>query len=222
MLSFISVTAQFETAEKRTIIKKHSYDEVAFLDYDGDSDIDYLTIGGEKGSGVQVYLNSGDSRDFYLFEKIEIGVSEHIIAFEDFDEDGIRDIISADNSFLIRRRILNGGFEEVEVFHQSSFPNHSHTIADYDSDGDKDFLRLIQNTIGVFENIGGLELAEKDLVELPFSSANRTLEVIDFDGNGDNDLVIYDKDSLFYFQNDDSNYSGPFKSDDRHVLGSVH
>lgn len=229
-----------------------------FVDFDGDSDID-LFIGSshrydvETGShpSIEYYKNTGGA--FSQEPTIPLGgVLEYhsrvSLTFTDIDGDGASDaIVGSSESGYIQCFIR--GVEDVFTEQTGTWDPVTKTgnpfngfygfkygapvVADFDQDGDVDFLVGIQvnyysddrPTVVYFENTDGdFTLERKDNLNLsPFGGVDvgdeATPVFVDLDGDGDLDAVLGEKygGALSVFLNTD----GRFYADPEHPLTDI-
>ena len=169
---------------------------VAWADYDNDGDADFLLTGYTGSFGIsQLWRNTGAG-----FEQVSIpglpGVSGSSVAWADYDNDGNTDFLLTgyDGSYGRSQlwRNTGSGFEQVTITGLPGVDRGSVAWADYDNDGDADFLltgdtggtrisQLWRNTGGGFEQV--------PLPGLPGVSAS-SVAWADYDNDGYNDFLL--------------------------------
>ncbi len=172
---------------------------MSFGDFDRDGDADLLVA--NKGGPSRLYRNGGG-----IFSEVgqEFGIpfSNNDVAgiFGDYDGDGFVDIFTTGESSVNRlfKNLDGAGFHWVNENTAGDFGTSCAGAAfvDVDNDGDLDLF-----TTGVGRSNGGDQLFNNDndgwrslgaFSGLAKESAGRGLSVADFDGDGDQDLLVAD------------------------------
>lgn len=118
---------------------------------------------------------------------------------EDFDKDGIVDIlISEFGKYLggINIYTNKGKFEKTNLHPKSGAINF--VIRDINNDGLKDFYVLVaqeDESVYLFINKGNLKFEKHQLLSLPSYYGTTHFEVLDFDNDGDEDIICSSGDS---------------------------
>ena len=177
-----------------------------WFDYDGDDDLDLVTIPDyNSADDVALYRNDGDE---FVNVAEAVGLAglniKGFVSVADYDNDGDTDTMA--NVNLFRNDISeNGQFTFVEKYGRS--------FVDYDNDGDLDLFgrgwgtpgKLYQNDAGVFTEVDGALGLNSVLGHI------RSLNWADYDDDGDMDLLIvngrWEKATLY---RNDLNTSGIF------------
>lgn len=175
--------------------------DVAWGDYDNDSDLD-LIISGESISGnpvTKLYKNNG-SEEFTEVTGISLpGAKLSSVAWGDYDNDGDLDLAisgsdASSNPFtvLYENSQVSGSFvQNPSVL--AGFENGSPDWGDFDNDGDLDLLVHLYDDINpttvVFLNQGDGSFSNVPNDEL-IADNNYLSEFGDFDNDGDLDHVI--------------------------------
>ena len=184
----------------------------AFIDYDGDADLDLLV--GSYSDPLQLFNNNAgsyslvDTLDNPFFKLIDNDAQAP--AFSDVDGDGDMDLILGSKSGDLKYYENNAGvfdsaavspFDGIDVGTYSS-----PTFADIDGDGDADIIIGTgdDDLTTVFNNDGTYVLAEGS--DNPFdgfkAAGNTSPALSDMDGDGDLDVLVGDyAGSIYYFEN---------------------
>jgi len=175
---------------------------LAFIDLEGDGDIDILSFGANEifEAQIRIYENDG-SGNFSIFSDSNIAPHKaDEISVGDIDNDGDEDVlISGEIDDFIPKTTLyindgNGQFSELM---DTPFPDifaSSNSLADLDNDSDLDVL-LIGSMAGgipnifsiVFENIGNNNFIASDNLIGAYIPANT---ISDLNGDGNKDIII--------------------------------
>ncbi len=121
---------------------------------------------------------------------------------EDFDNDGVDDILVAEfGKFLggINIYTRKDTIRKLKI-HSGSGPVKT-IVKDVNNDGLKDFYVLIaqaDESVYLFLNTGNLNFDKKRLLRLPAHYGTTNFELLDFDGDGDDDLICSSGDSGDY------------------------
>ncbi|WP_211942291.1 FG-GAP-like repeat-containing protein [Cylindrospermopsis raciborskii] len=173
------------------------FSSVAWADYDGDRKQDFLLTGFDGSNPIaKLYRNTGNGFEDKTPKDLP-GVSDSSVAWADYDKDGDQDFLltgdSSDGRIAKLYRNTGNGFEEDTNVSLPGVAASSVAWADYDKDGDQDFLltgfssdftpiaKLYKNTGNGFE--------EDTNVSLPgvvFSS----VVWADYDKDGDQDFLL--------------------------------
>jgi len=183
-------------------------------DYDNDGDLDLLFSGFVDGplKVAKIYENKGDSASIWNFEEqIAIplmGVQNGSVIWGDYNNDGFLDILlTGENaSGYMFKLYKNNGFNNGTSWSFIEDPNiyeigvkGDAAWADFDNDGDLDFVITGNNNDAsfakIFENIGpssvnsGWQFNEKMSFSTDGYSFNN-VEIADYDNNGYSDILL--------------------------------
>lgn len=180
---------------------------VAFSDIDSDSDLDLLLTGLDSANVpvTKLYKNIGDGQFQIVLETPFQGVYESGVDFADVDGDNDQDVI-------IMGRMAGGGFTRVyfndglgnfalSSNYFGSLASGAVVFTDFDNDGDQDVLVSGKNgPNGIGQGYRNDGLGQFSLVYGTglYGLSNSSISIIDFDNDGDNDLVISGMYDGFY------------------------
>ena len=200
--------------------------EIAFVDVDGDGDLDGLV--GHKDGTLSYLQNTGSASAPVFaevtgaenpFESIVFSDADQVSpAFADIDADGDADlyigIINGPIAFVEN----DGGTYTIQPENNVGLKdignNAAPDLVDWDEDGDMDAVVSDGNVLRYFENSGGL-YAEVPGQDSPLASVNAfigenaleslTPTFVDWNGDGYQDLFIgsgNEATPIYYFEND--------------------
>ncbi|MGE3174542.1 MAG: FG-GAP repeat domain-containing protein [Planctomycetota bacterium] len=165
----------------------------AFGDVDGDGRADRVAAGGD---GVEVWLGQADG-EFVL--TATLGTPARAVALGDLDRDGDLDLVAA---FTVSTQVLlndgSGAFTQGQTF--AGIDSLALALLDLDSDFDLDVVVGRDGANLAFENqLAGGVIALVDVSATTFATSAGTertfaLLAVDFDGEGDPDLVVVNGD----------------------------
>lgn len=188
--------------ESNALLPGVSLSSAAFVDYDGDGKLDIFLSGSALSVGTitRLYRNLGGGHFAWDTAAQLPGVSGGSAAWADYDGDGDPDLLltgtASDNTRISRlyRNDGDGLFSEETLALLPGVANGSVAWADYDGDGDPDFI-LTGNTVGssrisrLYRNDGGgLFTWESNAAFL--GVANSSVAWGDYDGDGAPDLLL--------------------------------
>ncbi len=183
----------------------------AWVDIDGDGDLDLFLAnkiepGDTQAGRLFFFENAGDAAnpDLYLRGEVaEFTSAYHYApAFGDLDGDGDYDIVMGtwDDDLML---VMNEGTAQAPVWGepQTEFltltrgRNAQPTLGDVDGDGDLDlFIGESSGEINFYRNVGSSQSPQFELVEDKFQAIDvgrrSSPHLVDFDGDGDLDLLI--------------------------------
>ena len=171
---------------------------LGLADYDNDGDIDVFV--GNRTGGSRIYRNDGGRFEEANQEVgLEVVVGEVGPVFGDYDGDGDLDLFIASETGLNQLHRNDGGSFR-QIAHQDTFYLGEQTVgtafADYDNDGDLDLLAsALTNRFGgdeLYQNRDNYLVPIGPLIGLAKESQGRGLSFADFDGDGDQDLLVAD------------------------------
>ncbi|MEX2235874.1 MAG: VCBS repeat-containing protein [Cyclobacteriaceae bacterium] len=194
--------------------KRHTDADAVFFDADGDGDADlYVVSGGYNDYGPKdpalqdrLYFNDGSGKFTHAKDRLpELLVSKSCVAPSDFDHDGDVDLFVGGRvipgqypvtpeSFLLENK---GGKFEIVVRDKGRKLSHIGMVSDaewLDADGDgwQDLIVMGEfMAIEVFLNKQGksLDQATKKFFDSPLTGLWNKMNVYDFDGDGDLDIL---------------------------------
>ena len=179
--------------------------EIKATDFDSDGDLDVLSSS-TKNSTVGWYENQGDEEfgSLQILAQPEAGsgafsFAHGNIADADFDGDGDMDILvttKIDNQIVWYERNNGSSFVGHEIARSSVARFNDVLVADFDGDGDPDVVSsyLVPGTASEsklvwFENQGGGKFGEQTTIATDENAFYRYLDSVDFDRDGDLDLI---------------------------------
>ncbi|HHI79788.1 MAG TPA: VCBS repeat-containing protein [Planctomycetes bacterium] len=177
-------------------------------DLDGDGDLDILAKVGNHAptNRYQIYLNDG--KGVFAFSKtlvVPLSTAQETQLL-DIDGDGDLDLVISGNLSILLLNDGKGNFRDVSSTHfklpWSRYATYQHRFGDWDGDGDLDLVHiqfggnLAPSTFRYFENRKGIfvEASRRVLGQSKFlvASLSAFSRVVDFDQDGDPDLVFGD------------------------------
>lgn len=203
-----------ESATNNVFNKLHTDADALFFDVDGDKDLDlYVTSGGyndytenDKALQDRLYLNDGTGKFLLATERIPVmRSSKSCIAASDYDHDGDIDlfvggrVIPGKYPVTPESFLLNNSAGKLENVASKLAPEIS-TIgmvtdaawSDINGDSWQDLIVIGEfMAIEIFENHQGksLERITGRAFERPLTGMWNTMIAVDFDGDGDEDIV---------------------------------
>jgi hypothetical protein len=177
---------------------------LAYEDFDKDGLIDILTdddlLQNKNGSYIQIYFNSS----FFLTPK----------TYSDFDGDGLLDIIAErdvtfepDDLYFLKN-LGNFKFEEI-LIEKGGSEYETFATGDIDGDGDLDFVATTNkefHPIRIYFNDGKGNFAMKEKQFLEEDCWTMSVDLFDFDGDNDLEIVLEDSDNGVYIFNNIDNF----------------
>jgi hypothetical protein len=162
------------------------------IDNDGDMDVIVATSGGV------VWYTGTSTLNGYIFGRIGLGAiyqSAKRIELIDFDNDNDTDIVAVSISDSITVHFNQFGvFTEFDL--NTTFPGfYGLRTADMNGDGKTDLVCSSNNTgeVAWFENVNGNALLKHSVDSGNISCCVIGLDVFDYDGDGDFDIIVGDE-----------------------------
>jgi hypothetical protein len=199
--------------------------ESAFAsDLDGDGDQDVLS--GSKLDGwyrlVCWYENTDGSGTFGDQQIIDTNGLATCICASDLDGDGDMDVLTPSSWY--ENTDGSGTFGPEQSLPGSCWYPNSVCTSDIDNDGDQDILVATDVLTGGdcllwYENIDGLGTFEKhDVCPASFEGDYGNVHARDFDGDGDQDVLVETQGKIAWYENTDGN--GTFG--DQQIIAGEH
>jgi len=205
------------------------YGAIAFLDIDGDGDLDAVVGGGPIQVHLRLFTRNGNnftevpdgSNPFFQSNVVDYG-DKAVPAAADVDSDGLTDLVwtSSDGDLHYFHHNANHTFTELtgasnpfnSIHLVSGFTTKNITFADVDGDGDPDLVASVGTTIQYFRNNAGAFAEQTGAFDAqgngnPFNGVTSAFGPLapvfaDFDGDGDGELVIAQSGAPYlFFQN---------------------
>lgn len=166
---------------------------VAFVDVDGDGDLDAIAC--NFLTPTELLLNLG-SLGWQALEFAAFNVKATSMAFADFDNDGDEDAMFAvyDDSYMLLRNVGAGRYESIRTpIGRWTAETYAVALGDYDADGDLDIFVCNSGESGkhneLYRNMGGGVFVPVE--GSPISDGNGYAAAwADLDGDGDLDVVV--------------------------------
>ncbi|MFQ5649331.1 MAG: FG-GAP-like repeat-containing protein, partial [bacterium] len=168
---------------------------VAFADWDNDQDVDFLLTGWDEAQRKAIAWLYRNDNGHYEFERALKGVFDSAVAWGDYNDDGLVDLVltgdtsqGADIITVIYRNTGDGFLQKQKL---QGAATGDIAAGDFDNDGDLDFIIAGDNGPGgiaeMYENdTGTFHLAEFGLLPVTHSA----LAVGDYDDDGTLDVVL--------------------------------
>jgi hypothetical protein len=203
----------------------------ALSDFDSDGDLDLIAIEALYSQSNFYYIENKGSMNFSLGQSFEINRDISDITVDDYDNDGDMDIALCSRGDYNIRILLNDGKGSFNLVGDYTFEGLNPGTwkimsADFDNDGDVDILAMGEEAIiGDFflilknDGNGNFELFEK--VRGSFFASH---ELVDWDADGDLDLITKYDGALYFYNNSDAGHFTPvggfFFSNSNHPVTS--
>ncbi len=179
-----------------------------WVDFNNDGLLD--VVNSQHSNRIHVYMNRGDGT--FIRVTSQSGLypegrwDHHGMAWADYDNDGNIDLFVAEGSGLgqLNRNQLwkgdgNGGFVNVTPVEDIGGEGRSAAWGDYDNDGLVDIVSLAPfGDISLNRNLGNGAFADvTDEASLAVAAGGNSGAFVDYDGDGDQDLLICSPAQLF-------------------------
>lgn len=192
----IEVQPFFDTQE---LIPSKRPNGVFPADYDNDGDFDFMTHGSDdSGHIIETLLHKNENGTYTTTENIFEGHWNGEILWIDVNKDQYLDLILSGNGEQSVRKInlyvnqKNGQFEHHELPHIHNQHLYRKLLAaDFDHDGDEDFVAYYYDKLFVFRNQEGNFYPVDSIQNLNLNSGT-DLDMYDIDQDGDLDLIHRD------------------------------
>ena len=177
-------------------------------DYDNDGDLDILLIGYDGTTNHTIVYRNDGADTFTNITGNLCAESYNRGIWGDFDNDGDLDIlVSFDNSVIktyIYRNDGNDTFTEVDLALTINVDNGSFDCADYDNDGDLDFLITGYYSSGtyyslVYRNDGNLSFTDINANLIGMDACKAKFG--DYDNDGDQDIILTGRWNAVIYKN---------------------
>ncbi|MEL6811284.1 MAG: T9SS type A sorting domain-containing protein [Bacteroidota bacterium] len=190
--------------------------DIYAADLDEDGDMDLLSSSRIDGH-LSWFENTDGNGSFNAAITISTEVSGEFVLAGDIDGDGDPDVLSANQSLGRLTWFENtdgqGSFGAPNILGQSTLFAWSAFIADMDNDGDLDLISAAEpqspvvSELAWYENLDGQgNFGSKNIIYDSLASNPESVFASDLDGDGDLDvlLALGGADSVFWFENLDS------------------
>lgn len=184
---------------------------MAFADVDGDSDLDLIITGSQGDLRItEMYTNDGTGAFTLVEDTPFIDVNYSNVVFADIDNDNDMDVLISGRYVdgRITSLYTNDGSGSYSLVSETDFvgiANGSLVFTDIDNDADLDIFvagsTYISTGVCYLYINDGLGNFSANL-EVPFANFNSSVNVIDFDGDNDQDVLIITEESIDIYVND--------------------
>lgn len=184
-----------------------TYETVLVADMNNDSQQDIILLKYHFSSpSIMIFLNSNELQ----FTPVSVGANIALMSSAgDYDGDGDQDIMTLDNNYIYSLLVNNGSLSFVAKSVSQSlsglyYPSNS-INADFDGDGDLDFLTSPNSTIKLYKN-SVYPFEEKSLPQMTSIFGNSDWG--DYDDDGDLDLLVTGDGVSRIYENQNGELSG--------------
>ena len=173
--------------------------DIAVLDVDNDSDLDFVAIG---GTTFKVFNNNGSAN--FNKQVVTTPLSDFFdITTGDIDADGFDDVITGGSNISFYKN--NNGSLQFDSARTAQIPSSFNLfvrLVDLDQDGDLDLFSEGNNSSGArwLENDGNGNFSNSHLIDASVNNI-RSAALDDFDQDGDLDLILIKNFDLYLYTN---------------------
>lgn len=154
-------------------------------DVDGDGDLDVAL----KGGGETILYRGAPTA--LLTPAVSVGLSDEVLAFGDLDGDGDLDAVSGDFLSVTVQRNLGGLLFSPTTTIAPGLAFEDILVTDWTDDGIPDIVAVAELRVALIEGRGGFLFEPVVTLEiLQSDTAERSIQAVDIDRDGDSDLVI--------------------------------
>ncbi len=194
-------TGSFQSM-KNVVFQNLAFSQIAFIDLEGDGDLDVVSSGKDEADVTQTifYENDGSGQFTQLSSNGIEPFSADQFSVGDIDNDGDEDLLFSgfsDQAMTQTLLYLNDGTGLFEEKTDTPFPDvfaGNNGMFDFDDDGDLDVLIMGSGQFGIpdiytiiFENKGGNDFIAADTLGGEYIPS---FAIGDLDGDGKEDLII--------------------------------
>ena len=164
-------------------------DEIVHGDFNGDGSLDFVITSGNNTVGLSVKVGLGDGISSPVFQDLETELYLINMEVVDFDQDGDLDFVGAAPFEMVSFLYKNDGsanFTREEL----PFSNYNAVhFADLDNDGQIEMLITFSERLELYTLNQGVTTLNQIIYEEGFFNPIYSLTTVDFDQDGDLDVV---------------------------------
>ncbi|MBT8400191.1 MAG: T9SS type A sorting domain-containing protein, partial [Rhodothermia bacterium] len=204
-----------------TVVGEGPWTDIELADYDDDGDTDVFTLRSPPADSAEVivYINEGDGT--FVFNNFwTVGRYADDLEIVDLDGDGFQDLLVVDNTstsqlYTLRSRGIRApgvsdGYDPPRAYPYSveSVPAASQfLVGDFDGDLDPDVILgdAMADSLVLIRNDGDGTFGAREAFGVHRRGAPRTATMLDYEGDGDLDLVVASQGSTVDLMLNDGN-----------------